>query len=293
MTSATSTADVVSTELRIAGRILQETGGGFRRSGWMNLVIVVTMAAILSIFGTLFAFIIETQLFFSHIGTGFEVSVYLKNDAVMPEVADRVKHLPYVSNVEQISKAKAWDEMKASLDVSDVENPLPDTLHVKLVSQDYAEDAVASLRQLNGVEKVNFAQDFLKKIEGVSGVVSGVGMIIAIFLGLMTMFVISNTIHLLIEARSREIEILRMMGVGNWYIRLPFLFQGAAYGLLGAIIAYLPLSVSVYYMGQFFQSFHFSTSGYSLGVVSMVLILMGIIVGAGGAFNSIHKYLRV
>jgi len=291
--SYASTADTIATELRIAGRIFEETFGGFKRSGWMNLVIVVTMAAILSIFGTLFAFIIETQLFFSHIGTGFEVSVYLQNGANLSEVSDRIHRLPYVKHIELIPKQKAWEEMKKTLEVPNIENPLPDTIHVKVASQEFVDDAVAALRQINGVEKVNFAQEFLKKLKNISNVVSVVGMVIAVFLGLMTMFVISNTIHLLIEARSREIEILRMMGVGNWYIRLPFLFQGGAYGLVGALIAYIPLSVAVFYTGKFFESFHFSTSGYSLGIVSLVLILMGIIVGAGGAFNSIHKYLRI
>ena len=55
--------DNVATELRISGRLLQETWGGLKRTGWMNLVIIITMASILSIFGTLSAFMLETQLF--------------------------------------------------------------------------------------------------------------------------------------------------------------------------------------------------------------------------------------
>lgn len=112
-------------------------------------------------------------------------------------------------------------------------------------------------------------------------------------MGTLTFFIISNTIHLLIQARGREIEIMRMMGVGNWYIRLPFLIQGALYGLGGAFIAYIPLSIVEHYLSQFFSYFQFSSSNYSLSVVFLIMLLMGIIVGGGGAATSTHKYLKI
>ncbi len=286
--------DSITTELRIAGRIGEETLGGIKRSGWMNLIIIITMASILSVFGTLFAFIIETQLFFQHFGSGVEISVYLKDGANLAKVKSHIiKSLPHVKAIEMVTKDKAWENMQKSLQVPEIQNPLPDTLHVRMTDQEYIEGAVVQLKKLREVEEVSYAHDFLKKLRGVSNAISGVGMVVSIFLGVMTLFVISNTIHLLIEARSREIEILRMMGVGNWYIRLPFLFQGAFYGLLGALIAYIPLSIAVNYINGVFESFHFSTSGYSLSFVSTVLILMGILVGAGGATNSVRKYLNI
>ncbi len=286
--------DSITTELRIAKRICEETIGGVRRSGWMNLVIVITMAAILSVFGTLFAFIVETQLFFQHFGSGVEISVYLKDGATLANVkSEIIRDIPHVKAIESVTKENAWMEMQKSLQVSEFENPLPDTLHIRMTDQEYIEGAVEQLKKFREVEQVSYAHDFLEKLRGASSAISGVGMIVSLFLGMMTLFVISNTIHLLIEARSREIEILRMMGVGNWYIRLPFLFQGAVYGLVGALIAYIPLSIVVTYINNVFESFHFSTSGYSLGFVSTVLVLMGILVGAGGAANSVRKYLDI
>lgn len=286
--------DSITTELRIAGRICEETVGGIKRSGWMNLVIIITMAAILSVFGTLFAFIIEAQLFFQHFGSGVEISVYLKDGAELNKTkAQIIKTVAHVKNIELVSKDKAWEEMQKSLQVPEIANPLPDTLHVRMDDQEYIEGAVAKIKTLREVEEVSYAHDFLEKLRGVSNAISGVGLVVSIFLGVMTLFVISNTIHLLIEARSREIEILRMMGVGNWYIRLPFLFQGAVYGLVGALIAYIPLTIAVGYISNVFESFHFSTSGYSLSFVSTILVLMGILVGAGGAANSVRKYLDI
>lgn len=294
MPNPTSTiSDAVSTELRITGRIFQETWGGIIRSGWMNAVILVTMAAILSIFGTLLAFIIETELLFDHLGTGFEISAYLKPGANLSEVKTTILQQPGVAKIQVITKEKAWDELKTALDIDRMENPLPHAIHVKSKNPDRVATLATKIEALPGVDEVNFAKQLIQRMRHFSNIVSGIGLLIAIFLGVMTLFVISNTIHLLIEARGREIEILRMMGVGNWYIRLPFLFQGALYGLCGALIAYFPLLGAVYSLGELFNKLQFSTSGYSLNIVFVIMLLMGVTVGAGGAANSIRKYLRV
>ncbi|MGE0201682.1 MAG: cell division protein FtsX [Candidatus Melainabacteria bacterium] len=285
--------DTLATDFRILGRVMQETWGGLRRTGWMNLVIVITMASILSIFGTLFAFIIESHLFLENIGSGMEISVYAKDRVDVAELQDNIEKMPYVQDVTLISKQKAWEDMKSNYQIPDIDNPLPDTLHVKISDHNFIESSAEQIREMPGVENVNYAQKVLEKLNSLSKVFSLVGMAVAIFFGVLTVFVISNTIHLLIEARQREIEILRMMGVGNWYIRLPFLFQGALYGFVGAFVAYLPLRVAEYYINQFFQMFQFSTSDYSLGVVFIVLLLLGAIVGAGGSALSVHRFLKI
>lgn len=285
--------DNLATELRITGRVMQETAGGIRRTGLMNILIVVTMASILSIFGTLFAFVLETQLFVENIGSALKISVYAEQDADLAALQRDINALPSVKGIEVISKDQAWADMKRQYQVPDIKNPLPDTLHVQVNNQEEIKPTVEQLKELNGVEEVNFAKSILEKLENISKITSVVGLVICIFLGMLTFFVISNTIHLLIQARGREIEIMRMMGVGNWYIRLPFLLQGAAYGLAGAFVAYVPLSIAEHYINQLFAYFQFSTSSYSLGVVFVVLILMGVFVGAGGAAAAMHKYLRI
>ncbi len=286
-------ADAISTELRITARIFQETWGGILRSGWMNLVIIVTMAAILSIFGTLLAFVIETELLFEHMGTGFEISAYLKPEAKLETVKANVLRQPGVARIQVVTRESAWNEMKQALDISNMDNPLPDTIHIKSNAPERLATLASQIEQLDGVEEVNYAKQLIQRLRSFSNLISAIGLVIALFLGAMTLFVISNTIHLLIEARSREIEILRMMGVGNWFIRLPLLFQGSFYGLSGALIAYLPLLGAVYTIGELFGKLQFSTSGYSLNIVFVIMLIMGVTVGAGGAANSIRKYLRV
>lgn len=283
----------LATDTRILNRILQETGGGIKRTGWMNLVIIITMASILTIFGTLSSFFIEAQLFVGNIGSGLKISVYAKDTADIDALKRNLKAFTSVKKVDFIPRDKAWQDLQKNYDVPDITNPLPDTFHVQVKNQEMIEETAEKIKNLSDVEEVNYAKHILRKLKTVSKYTFGTGLAISIFFGILTLFVISNTIHLLIQARSREIEILRMMGVGNWYIRLPFLFQGAFYGLIGAFIAYIPLNVAQFYINQMFETFQFSTNSFSLNIVFGALILMGVLVGAGGSTMSVHKYLKI
>lgn len=293
MSSGQNIAESLATELRIFGRILQETVKGFKRSGWMNAVIVITMASILSIFSTIMASVLETQLFMQNIGSTLKLSVYLDDEHTLDDINARILRLPHVRDTETITKEDAWVDVKKIYEIPDIENPLPNTIHVSVAEQRYLERVYQHLKLMPGVIKVNYPQRVLRNLQNVAQLSSVVGLFICLFLGMLTMFIISNTIHLLIQARGREIEILRMMGVGNWYIRLPFLFQGAVYGLVGALIAYFPLALTEYYINQLFQYFQFSTSNYSMGIVLVTMVLMGLLFGSGGALFSVRKYLHI
>ncbi len=293
MTESMPLLESVASEFRIAVRILEETWGGLRRSAWMNLVIVITMASILSIFGSLLAFFLETQNFIASVGAGVQISAYLKDSADVGTVRQQIQALPHISKIETVSREQAWEEMKATYDVPDIPNPLPATLHVLTSDSSYIEDVAKKITAIEGVETVSFAKNVLQKLETFSRILSAVGMSLTSFFGLLTLFIISNTIHLLIEARGREIEILRMMGVSNWYIRLPFFLQGATYGLVGSVIACFPLSFVELTMAQIFEKFDYTISSQNQPMIIMTMLIIGIIVGSGGAMVSIHRYLKI
>ncbi|MEM0951907.1 MAG: permease-like cell division protein FtsX [Cyanobacteria bacterium P01_H01_bin.74] len=285
--------DNLATEMRISWRVVQETIGGMQRTGWMNLIIVITMASILTIFGTLSVFLLETQLFVENIGSVLKISVYLKDNADIARTERSIRALPDIKQIEVVSKEKAWREMKKEYKVPNIKNPLPNTLHVQVGNKAGIEAIAKKIKSLSSVEAVSYAKSVLKKLHSISQLTSMIGLIISLFLGTLTFFIISNTIHLVIEARGREIEIMRMMGVGNWYVRLPFVLQGSAYGLAGSIISLVPLILVESFISKLFQYFQFSVSQYSLSVVFMILILMGILVGAGAATMATHRYLKI
>lgn len=283
----------LTTELRITGRIMRETMLGMRRTGWMNLIILITMASILSIFGVIIAMIMEFGILVHQLGSDLEISVYLKNGQDSRIVEKNIADMPHISKVTLISKERAWADMQKEYPIPDVDNPLPDTIHVRMSDVKMIPQTVDAIKRIPAVEAVQYAKNVLDKIRHISRGATIVGIAFSLFLGILTTFIISNTIHLLIEAKSREIEILRMMGVGNWYIRLPFLFQGGLYGLLGGLIAYFPLNGAMYWLDRFFDFFGFQTSDSTLISTTVILLIMGMVVGSSGAAFAVRKYLHI
>jgi cell division transport system permease protein len=286
--------DSLTTELRITSRVFFETLGGLKRSGWMNMVIIVTMASILTIFGSLTVMLLDSQFFVQSLGNNMEVSVYLKEDAQPTAVRSQLETMDEVRDIHLISKKEAWESMQEVYkDLPEIGNPLPNTFRLKVKHPSAIEATVNQLKAMPSVMDVNYPYGVTQKIKMVTRTLTIFGLVFTLVLGLLTAFIISNTISLLIQARSREIEILRMMGVGNWYIRLPFLFQGAFYGLVSAFLAYLPVSTLQHYSSQAFAFFQSSPSPYSLPFAFLLLMIIGCFVGGGGALSSIHKFLKV
>jgi cell division transport system permease protein len=143
------------------------------------------------------------------------------------------------------------------------------------------------------VETVRYPYDFLKKMRELAQGISIFGILFTVFLGVLTLFIISNTISLLIQARRREIEILRMMGVSNWYIQLPFLLQGAMYGLVGAALAYAPVASFQLLVRKILVFFNWDFTTHNLLFVAGLMVVIGTLVGAFGASTSMKKYINV
>ena len=119
-------------ELRILYRISMETFNDIRRTGIVNLVIITTMAAILTIFGAFFRTTLSVSTFAHELGNVLEISVYLKQGTDTNAAKKRIKDFEHVEGVKIISKDVSWTNLKREMSLPDIDNPLPDTLHVKV-----------------------------------------------------------------------------------------------------------------------------------------------------------------
>ena len=120
------------TELRIAYRIGIETIKGVAQAGLINIAIITTMAAILTIFGAIFRTTLSVSSMVSAMGNVLEISAYLNHDADINATVKEIRSLEHVKGVKYISREASWAELKREIDVPDVQNPLPDTLHIKV-----------------------------------------------------------------------------------------------------------------------------------------------------------------
>lgn len=280
-------------ELRIVYRIALETIYGIKRTGWINLAIITTMAAILTIFGSLFRFTISLNSFVHELGNALEISVYVKSNANASEVAKDIRQFEHVERVKIISKEKSWADLKREFDVANMENPLPDTLHVKVDKPENITTVFNRIKGTIGVQDLNYAKDIAKKMQMFNNVVHTITLVVVILTAVLTITIINNTIQLVIQSRKEEIEIMRLMGVSNWYIKIPLILQGAIYGFVGALISLLPLNAVHNGMMKVHEFFMVPPPLLANNAVILVLFVIAVGFGAGGSLLSIKKHLQV
>lgn len=280
-------------ELRILYRISMETLNDIKRTGIVNLVIITTMAAILTIFASFFRTALSVSTFAHELGNVLEISVYLKQGTDTNAVKKRIKDFEHVEAVKVISKDVSWTNLKREMKLPDIANPLPDTLHVKVDKPENIDKVFNNVKQLTSVEDMSYAQDLVQKIETLNHVVNSITIVVVFIMAILTMTIINNTIQLVIQSRKDEIEIMRLMGVSNWYIRFPLIIQGAFYGFCGALIALIPLNVVQNGLNNMHQFFMIPSPMYAQSVVITIMFAIGILFGAGGSYLCIKKHLQV
>ncbi len=283
----------MNTEIRIFSRILGETIKGIQRSKWMNLIIITTMAAILSIFSCLF----RSSLFISHfvneVGDSIQVSVYLKEGKDPRAAVKTFSKYKNIKSLKIITREEAWKGMKEQIDIPELRNPLPDTIRVRLKDKTNVKAFIKVVKKMDFVEGVQYAEQLADNIARVGHFINTTALVIIIILGSLTFSIINNTIHLVIESRKQEIEIMRMMGVSDWYIKAPYIFQGIFYGFCGAFLSVITLVILQSYIQKLAGLFYIAINPYNTQIVILSVMIMGIAVGAMGSIFSVRKYLKV
>lgn len=280
-------------ELRILYRLAKETFNDIKRTGWVNLVIITTMAAILMIFAACFRTALSISTFSKELGNALEISVYLKNSTDAREAKSEISAIDHVDRITIITKNESWNKLKTEMSLPNIDNPLPDTLHVRVDNPENLQEVFDNIKKIRSVEDMSYAKDLAAKIELVNHVVKTITIIVIGVMGLLTITIINNTIQLVIQSRKEEIEIMRLMGVSNWYIRFPFIMQGAFYGFTGSLLALIPLDYVQNGLVNMHKFFMIPSPAYAQNLVIFVMFTMSIIFGAAGSFWCIKKHLQV
>jgi cell division transport system permease protein len=241
------------------------------------------------------------------------VDVYLKTDAQKADI-DRVgarlrEDTPYVGSVQFVSKEQAYEqERKRNPEAYELlgSNPLPDTFRVTPSSPGEVEklrDALAPTAA-NGqraaidpaIDEVKNRRDDTQKILTATRVVKLSMGALAVLLVLASILLIANTIRLSLFARRREVEVMKLVGATDWFIRWPFIIEGVAMGALGGVLAILLLVVGkVAFLDPLAQDFALIASPDTINfpVLVFVLLAASVFVAAAGSGLSLRRFLRV
>ncbi|HSD79309.1 MAG TPA: permease-like cell division protein FtsX [Solirubrobacteraceae bacterium] len=242
------------------------------------------------------------------------VNVYLKSDA-KPADVDRVRSLlasgrvEHVGRVEYVSKAQAYREQRAKYPEAYQllgSNPLPDTFRITPANPDDAlrlRDALAPTTPGGGrttldpaIEVVRTSRDETQKILVVTRVVKVATAVLVTLLILASVLLISNTIRLSLFSRRREVEVMKLVGATDWFIRWPFVIEGIVLGALGGALAILLLLVGkIALLDPLLSEFALLASPQTIRFALLAAILLGaaIAVSALGSGISLRRFLRV
>ena len=218
-------------------------------------------------------------------------------------LASDVAALPSVRSVTFVSKDEALSEFRDRLrqrgqvDLTGFldRNPLPASLEVRLVDPRDYQDVVQLLQnRTHVVDDVVEVQKLVQQLTTVTGVLRTGGFVLLVLVGFVVLFIIVNTIRLAVVARREEIEVMRLVGASDAFIRWPFIFEGAFVGLLGAVAALAILAVASGPMTDFMYGF-FRVLPLELGSLQRDVILLvlgtGLGVGVLGSWLSVRSYL--
>lgn len=281
------------TELRITYRIFMETWYGIKRTGWINIVIITTMAAILLIFGAMCSGAISATSFTKQLGNVLEISVYLKNGTDIETAQKKLGEIEHVQKTSVKTKEAAWAQMQKDMDVTDMANPLPDTIHLKVDKPVNIQVVYSEAKKLDFVDDLSYSKDIAERLQMLNKIIQMAMLVVILVVIMLTIAVINNTIHLVIESRKDEIEIMRLMGVSNWYIKIPLVMQGAFYGFTGALLAMVPMNIVEVWLVNIHSFFKVAQSPIAVNIVSFSMFLIAIGCSAGGSVMSIKKHLKV
>jgi len=239
-----------------------------------------------------------------------QISLFLK-----PEVnADKARNLQKelsswteIRKTDFISRDQALQQFKQQAGMESVlqglgENPLPNVLVIYPTMNGIADGAQLSLlrKKLSNLPSVELAQldsAWLERLFGFIDLFEQAATVITIFLVITVILVVGNTIRLLSQNYRREIEISKLVGATDGFVRRPFLYTGIVYGLAGSLIAWLVVSIALFWLngpvsklGELYGS-TISLRGLSIDD-TLTLLLLGFILGLGGAWIAVSRYIR-
>lgn len=240
------------------------------------------------------------------------IVVFIDNDvnqSGVNKIGELIRSIPNVNEKNVIFKGK--DEIKKELEsentalgtvisnYSDEDNPFKDTYKVTVEDITKIDKTAKQIRNIEGVYEINYGETIVNDVISTFNTIEKISMIIVIALIIVTIFLITNTIKLTIFSRKREISIMRLVGASNFTIKMPFVIEGMILGVLGSLI---PIIIVIY--GYFVLYKNLGGELYSpllkmvspepfIYIVSLIVLVIGIVVGMFGSYKAVKKYLKV
>ncbi len=283
-----------------------EAFGSLRRNYFMTIAAVLTVLLSMTVLGVVIVFASNVDGLLKDLKGKVEITVYLLDSTTSEQIEqlqseivswDEVKDSKFISKEEALVILKEDFKDHPEVVESLAGNPLPASFEISLKDPEQADVVAARFDGRPEVEEVRYGKEIAERIFRVTNVARNIMLVFILLLGVEGVLLIGNTIRLSIFARRREVEIMKLVGATNWFIRWPFVIEGVAVGLLGAALAVVIVVLgSNFVMGKIRESLVFMSVQFqsiSLWELAGILLLAGAVIGALGSGLGLRRFLRV
>ncbi|HEY4554644.1 MAG TPA: permease-like cell division protein FtsX [Bacillaceae bacterium] len=287
-------------------RHLRESFKSLRRNGWMTFASASAVTVTLLLVGVFFVIMMNMNKFATDLENDVEIRTHIELTAKEKDQDALKKKIESLDQVESVRFSSKEDELNHLIktmgkdwELYEQQNPLYDVFIVKTKTPTETPHVAKQIRTFEFVQSAEYGE---KKVENLFNVLKtsrNIGLVLIIGLLFTAMFLISNTIKITIFARRREIEIMKLVGATNWFIRWPFLLEGIWLGILGSLIPIAVVAGGYYYAHDFLSAripnqiikpLDYSPFVYE---VSAIMLLIGVVIGSWGSFMSVRRFLKI
>ncbi|WP_342559373.1 permease-like cell division protein FtsX [Metasolibacillus sp. FSL K6-0083] len=295
---------------RTIRRHFRESFKSLGRNGWMTFASISAVTVTLLLVGVFAVIMMNLNKVATDLENDVEIRVYIDiiadpEEAKLAEdqLIDEIHNLPEVAEVVYSSKGQELDKLIKDfgdeLSLYEQNNPLHNVLYVKAVDPHETANVAKAIDKFDNTYEVKYGEGKVENLFNFIKISRNVGL--ALILGLLftAMFLISNTIRITIVARRDEIEIMKLVGATNSFVRIPFVLEGMWLGILGSIIPIIAVSAAYYNIYQILlprlkgQMLQILPTTPLLYQVNGLILAIGILIGVWGSFMSVRKFLKV
>ncbi len=297
------------------GRTSKEAVQNFFRNGWLSIATVSIMILFLYVLSVFVVIGFSANNILRNVEDKVNITIYFKpevDENAILDIKSNLEGFNEVKSVDYISKNQALDDFKANNSDDPIilqsldeigSNPLLASLVVKANNPNQYQliaDYVGKAYFSDEVSRVNYGKnkEVIDKLNSIIATIRRIGISLGLFFGLVSLLISFNAIRITIYTHRQEVEIMRLVGASNTYIRLPFIFEGVIYGIVSAFISMLILFISVKFVTPYISttvpsanlaSFYWGNFGWLL----FGQVIFGSLLGVVGSLIAMRKYLQV
>ncbi|MFF2178467.1 permease-like cell division protein FtsX [Lysinibacillus sp. NPDC058147] len=287
-------------------RHFRESFKSLGRNSWMTIASVSAVTVTLILVGVFALIMMNLNKVASDLENDVEIKVLIDetaDKAAEKALMEKIKKLPDVAEMNYSTKenelTKLVKDFGDDFKLFEQSNPLRNVIYVKASDPQQTATVAKKIEKFEYTYDVMYGEGKVEKLFNFLNISRNVGIVLILGLLFTAIFLISNTIRITIIARGDEIEIMKLVGASNSFVRIPFLLEGMWLGILGSIIPIAVIATlyhNVYKIiaprlkGELVQVLDFSPLVYQ---VSGLLLLIGILIGIWGSFMSVRKFLKI